>query len=206
MGFVKGFLKSIILAFLSLVFLSGFISSGPKKTANLSLFDRADNPAPSQKNETEESFSPGRDDCGSEIDNIDFFGSINPYGREVDGEVVIALLNSPGWGYVNITLKNSVDLWKNAISFFARGKNGNETLRVSITDRNKRTSHVNGSYSVRLSREWHRIIVNAGQIKAQCLDKSRIISIKLIPGEDREERIIYIKNIFFLSTPEVKEY
>lgn len=209
MGSVKGLLGYIILTFLSLVFLSGFIPFGAKKNGDLSLFDRVDSPAFSRKDKKEEDFSPGRDNRGSEIDNIDFFGNINPYGREVDGEVVIALLNSPGWGYVNITFKNSVDLWNNAVSFFARGREGNETLRVAITDRNKRTSHLNGSYSVKLSGEWHRIIVNAEQIKAQCLDKSKIISIKLIPGGtpsgDNEEQVIYIKNIFFMGSHAVKE-
>ena len=117
------------------------------------------------------------------------------------GEEAFQLVNGKGkhgWANLELKLKTPVDLNKNALSYTARGENGDEHLMLILVDANNRSYRMQNNRSFFLSKDWKEYTLNTKELKG-AVDSSRIAKIQFefggLTAGNYPSATIFIKDI-----------
>jgi len=91
-----------------------------------------------------------------------------------------------------------VDLYQNSIVLFARCKQADELLKLTLTDRNSFTTVYNVVGPVVAGSQWAKVVITGkGLSDVWNIDKSKIAAIRLTSEKERhvKARVVEIKNI-----------
>gem|GEM_PF-3300158 len=133
------------------------------------------------------------------ISGFEFFGDARDNTRVTGSNEIVLPVNQLGWVGIQINFADPVSLRDNKLVLQAKGKVGDEVLKVGVTDIHRWTTHKVEMVSVNLGKDWKEIVLDKDILK-DGVDGNAIVFVKLTSEPPAgQETEIYLKDIVLAS-------